>query len=143
MASKLDKLKGIPRVATHDMVWKTFNVKQGYAYGVDDNGRLYVSPGMPAANGRLFLWRASDETQIKCVRRAEVLGPYSRALCGHQQVIMAAGFYGTSWGLIWRTASIQSNSVLAQRIMAAKKQAAPCKERDPFHGLSHMQANHA
>lgn len=136
MASKLQKLQGIPRVAENDFQWKGFRIRKGYAFGIDDQGNLFVSPCMRADDGGLFLWLASDETPVVCRRKEEVRGHFSGCI-GSRSIIMEAGYYATEWGLRWKPASIPVSSALAQRIIEAKRKAKPCAH-DPYRGLMRM-----
>ena len=136
MASKLTKMQGIPRIATHDCLWKDFNVKQGYAYGMDENGNMFVCPGSRTDNGELFIWFASDEKPVKCVYRQESRGLHSGCING-RAVIMEAGYYATPWSLCWKPSSIPMTSTLAMRIMEAKRNAKPCAI-DKYRGLRHI-----
>ena len=133
MASKLQKLQGIPRIASHDMLWKGFHVRQGYAYGMDGDGNVFVSPCMRTDDGCLFMWIARDDKPVICKRRDEVRGGYSSAI-GARSVIMEAGNYATPWALCWQQSSLPIGSTLAQLIIEAKRKAKPCA-RDPYRGL--------
>jgi len=105
MASKLQKLQGVPRIAVHDMEWKGFHVRQGYAYGITDDGSLFVSPCVRTDDGGLFMWIARDDKPVICRRRDEVRGGYSTAI-GARSVIMEAGNYATPWALCWQESSL-------------------------------------
>lgn len=139
MASKLQKMQGIPRIAEHDMQWKGFHVRKGYAFGMDEQGRMFVSPCMRSENGSMFVWFAVDDKPVKCSYLEETQGHFSM-LVGRRPMIREAGFYATEWALRWKPSAIAYDSILARRIVAAKKQAAPC-ERNPYRGLTRLHAN--
>lgn len=140
MSSKLTKLMGRPRIAEHDMVWKDFHLRKGYAYGLDDDGKLFVCPGTPPVKGYLFVWRANDDDAVICsYRRQETRGSFSRMI-GRRTVVMESGYHGSEWGLRWFPSRIPIASPLAQRIIAAKRRAAPCEE-NKYAGVLHIAAN--
>lgn len=136
MASKLNKLQGIPRIAQANFRWKDFHVRRGYAFGVDNDGRFFVSPGTLAEDGGLFLWIATDEKPVVCEHKNTVRGPFSRAM-GGRSFIIRHGYYADAWSLVWRPSSIPKHSNLAQSIIAAKRKAKPC-QREPYRGLKHL-----
>lgn len=127
MASKLNKMRGVARVATHAQEWKGFLLRPGCAYGLDVDGVPFASFGTKSArfgdeNPRdktIIVFRCVNYTALMPVKHHKTVWGANSVAIGRRPIIMPAGDYAAPWAYSWQHTMVNYNNPLAREIFRA------------------------
>lgn len=122
--SKLDKMKGVPRIAFRSFRWKDFLLRPGAAYGRDENGQLFVSFGtradkfgIPEAKPRhIIVFRCINEDSPMPTKHRQTVWGANSVMIGRRPIIAEAGVYSSPWAYEWTYTQLSYDDPLAKAI---------------------------
>lgn len=129
--SKLNKMLGIARVATHTFNWKDFTLQPGFAYGLDADGIPFVSSGTKSSrfgisnndtkDRHIIVYRCVNYEGSMPVKQLKTAWGTNSKAVGRRIIVRQAGKFSTPWAYVWQWDQVSYDSLLAREIFRAIK----------------------
>lgn len=127
MPSKLNKMLGIARVASHTQEWKGFTLRSGCAYGLDADGIPFASFGVRSTRYGMAGAKPQHIIVFRCInydtampkKTTKTVWGYHSTMIGRRPIIVEAGTYAAPWAFEWDYTQIPYTDPLAKEIFRA------------------------